>query len=168
MANLTNEEAYQYSELHICYELDMLRWSTSALLNIKKDTDSTDPNLIFIKNAIIETFAIHSRNLIDFLFPPIKTHKSDVTIRDYLDDIGNQQIPECRGILDEARTKAHKQVAHLTTERISYETTGKEWKYLDIYNGIIDQFIYFKSHFVVSRMSLLVNERMVKIMLLLI
>jgi len=163
MANLTDEVALQYSELHICYELDMLQWSTVALLNMNPDPGGNVPSLIFSKNALLETFAIHSRNLIDFLYPPNKVRKTDVTIKDYINDKANLKIPECQKPLDEARTKANKQVAHLTTDRIDYEITGKEWGFLDIYNAIIDQFTAYKPHLVASRISPMVIERLKKI-----
>lgn len=143
----------------------MLQWSTIALFHEKRDATKNDPDLIFSKNALLETFAIHSRNLIDFLFPPLKAYKTDVTIKDYMDDPGNQQIPECPGILEEARTKAHKQVAHLTTDRISYEITGKEWDFLEIYNVIIDQLNAYKPLIAPSRLSPDVTERLVKIII---
>lgn len=161
MANLTDEDAYQYSEQHICYELDMLQWSTIALLKIIPDTNGTDPNLIFCKNALLETFAIHSRNLIDFLYPPEKVHKTDVTIRNYVDEKGHQQIQKRNDLLEEAKTKANKQVAHLTTDRITYEKEGKGWCFLNIYNAIIDQFISYKPYFISSRLSPLVIEKLV-------
>lgn len=162
MAYFTDVEANQFSKEHLTYELDMLRWSTVSLLNLKKDSSRNDSGLKFSKNSLVETFAIHSRNLIDFLFPPMNTRDTDVTVRDYLDKKDQQLIKQCGGILKDARFKADKQVAHLTTERISYEITGKEWSYLKIYNVIIDQFIAYKPYFVTSRMSPFVIDRLIK------
>lgn len=161
MARLTDREAYQYSEQHVCYELDMLRWSTLSLLNTPNNLKEN--SILLVKNSLVETFAIHSRNLIDFLFPPLNTQETDVTIRDYLDQRGSQQIQECQGILKEARYKANKQVAHLTINRITFEEEGKEWSFLKIYNAIINQFLHYNPYFVTSRVSPLLIERFVKI-----
>ena len=71
------------------------------------------------------------RNLIDFLYSRSKRKDkpTDIVIEDYADEatIAQHLLP-ITPLLDSAIIKAHKQVAHITKERVDFEREGKEWR----------------------------------------
>ncbi|HEY2903055.1 MAG TPA: hypothetical protein VGL59_20910 [Polyangia bacterium] len=104
---VSDAEALAYSAEHLWYELLMLRW---AIRQQPWDRQAA--------NARLECFAIHARNLIDFLYPPENPKKKDVIFADFLKGSGwEPEAPSAE--LTRARNMAHKQIAHLTTGRIA-------------------------------------------------
>jgi hypothetical protein len=89
----------------------------------------------FFHNAILESFLLHTRNLIDFFFG--KDVDDDVVATHFLDHPKEIMKPD---VLDISR-KINKKLAHLTWTRIKEEKT--EWQITEIataMNTIIDQF----------------------------
>lgn len=89
----------------ICYEIKMFRWIAKR---ITENVPASQEN-----NAIIESFAIHTRALIDFFYE--KPKQDDVVARHYVVD---WKPPSKTSILVEAKTKANKQLAHITYSRV--------------------------------------------------
>jgi len=70
----------------------------------------------FDKNLLLESLAIHTRILVDFFYPK-RRFLNDIAAENFVknwDDIR----PELTQILYDAREKAHKQLAHLSTWRV--------------------------------------------------
>jgi len=106
---------------HIHYEIIMLHHTMISILQCEVPAD---------RNAMLESYAIHVRNLIEFIREP--TGGSYVRAVDYLND---DQLKEWRNIVashklefDEAWKKASEQVAHLTYQRTNYIGVKKAWK----------------------------------------
>jgi hypothetical protein len=77
-------------------------------------------------NAYVESFMVHLRNLIDFLWPT-KVFETDVVAADFCaGGVWNTSISKP---LTDARTRVHKELAHLTTERISSSPARKQWDF---------------------------------------
>lgn len=108
---------------HLGYEVQMLH--STGLLLIGGFTVSGH-----LHNAVLESFAIHCRAIIDFLFPPDSARGDDVTAAKYVADAAAWQ--QARGnlpsVLLEARKKAHKQIAHLTFTRGVLAQDDKAWR----------------------------------------
>jgi hypothetical protein len=119
MANLTDNEAMKYAEDHLLYELQMLAFDLRSLAVV-----AIEQNL---KNALIESYAIHLRNWIDFFYL-VAPRESDVTWRDFVTPGSTWKPPACPPALDRARTTANKQIAHLTTSRYPGSDPRKEWR----------------------------------------
>lgn len=65
--SLNDDQLKEYSNHHLKYELDMLIWTTgilSTLGAVKKQS----PIPMTLNNAIINSYSMHARNLIDFLY----------------------------------------------------------------------------------------------------
>jgi len=96
----------------------------------------------FEKNVLIESFAIHSRNLFDFFYT--KGRKDDIAASDYI--INKQIFKQTRTkkrILDNLTRKTNKQVAHLTYSRNNYNNINKGWYVMQITNNMNSTILAF-------------------------
>ena len=131
----------------------MLIWCTGFLASLTK-VAKTEHIPWATNNAIMNSYSMHARNLIDFLYLRSlrKDRSTDIIVEDFitfpnLTDI----LPEISFLLQEAKHKADKQVAHLTTVRIQFEESGKEWKFVDIAQDIIRGFNTISNLFPLER-----------------
>ncbi len=108
------------------YEIDMFHWTADL---ISKPNFSTP-----IWNALIESFAIHVRNLFEFFYGGIKSRrKDDVRAEDYLINKKEFRTHRTNKIkLNYLTKRVAKQVAHLTYHRAVYNKRTKPWKVTDI------------------------------------
>jgi hypothetical protein len=80
-----------------------------------------------LKNAVIEVFAIHLRNLIDFLFLE-RPQSTDVVAADFCaTGVWESAKPSITSSLEAARVRANKEIAHLTSQRITGAPPEKAW-----------------------------------------
>lgn len=85
----------------------------------------------FLHNAAVESFAIHSRNPIDFLHLE-KPKPSDVIASDYFSDtrLWSDMRPALSDNLQKAKGKANKQIAHLTYDRLTIPEDEAMWQFV--------------------------------------
>lgn len=119
-----------YSKDHVAYEITMFFKTQAAFVN--NGIVPTSQNLQqrqFLSNLLTESYASHLRNLIDFLYPRGgKPQPSDIVAEDYCTvGIWVATAPTISPLLKESRKRADKEVAHLTTSRISGTPTHKHW-----------------------------------------
>jgi hypothetical protein len=115
----TDAEALAWSGEHLLYEFTML-YDTRSL------GGSSAPGG-YLKNAVIESFAIHLRNWIDFFFPA-NPRPDDVTFRDFL-PTDSAWVPTVAmsWSLQDARERANKEIAHMTAQRYAGADPRKWW-----------------------------------------
>lgn len=114
---------------HLFYEMEMLRWTTETLARTKDL--GTNP-----RNSILESFIIHLRLLIGFLYDS-PTHDDDVTASDYFE--GGVWTPkEISQALKVARERANKEIAHLTSFRVGKKLMEKEWAFIALGVEVFD------------------------------
>ena len=129
--SLSDEVLAKYADDHITYEIEMLAWTASFLIGMSRSSLS-GPLVTVVRNSFLDAFAIHARNLVDFLY---KRHagsdqETDVVVQDYIDEAKLKgTLPAMTPALTVVNRKANKQVAHLTIERIEYEKHGKGWDF---------------------------------------
>jgi len=90
-----------------------------------------------LSNALIESFVIHVRALIDFLYP--NGPKKDAVIAADFFNIQEDWVklrPDESEILKKARKRAHKEVAHLSYDRQKVSIEEKGWNFLEISHEI--------------------------------
>jgi len=117
---LTDQELSEYSREHVVYELWMFRSVGGALISPIQMTQA-------LRNALIESFAIHLRNLIDFFYPT-QIQADDVVAAEFFDDPARwATISTISTTLSSARVRAHKEVSHLTRKRIAGAPPEKGW-----------------------------------------
>ena len=117
----------------------MLCWSTGMLAHLTSHNQN-GPIPWSISNAMMNTFSLHARNLINFIYSRSKNkdYPTDIIIEDYFGDSNHNPIPDITPILEEALIKANKQAAHLSIDRIDYEKSGKEWFFVKIAKQIME------------------------------
>jgi len=87
-------------------------------------------------NAILESTAIHMRNMLDFLCPPPSQKKDDIVATQFV----SSWTCTLSSDLEDARCACNKQVAHLTYHRLSNK---QEWdtqlvfKVLDLFDKFL-------------------------------
>ena len=125
-----------YSNEHVFYEIDHFFWlaqtlgSESLVVGAPSIQDRQRLN-----NILIEGFVIHFRNVIDFLY--VKPKSTDVVAEDFFSQNDWQKIrPALSGTLEDARTRANKEVAHLTVDRMTGAPPAKTWKFTQIANEV--------------------------------
>lgn len=123
--DLSDQELRQYSREHVHYELWMFLRLGQYLMESPQPGD--DQGRV-IRNAVIESFVIHLRNLIAFLYS-VRVQTKDIIAADYFLDAGNwyTKRPPISRELRVARERSHKEIIHLTTERISGTPPQKGW-----------------------------------------
>jgi len=118
-----------YSDEHVFYEFDMFLWLAQVCgkgtkLGASKVADTTRLN-----NVLIEAFAVHLRNVIDFLYLE-KPRKNDVIAADFYVPGGWEVLrPAISTTLESARGRANKEISHLTTGRITGSPPAKAWDF---------------------------------------
>lgn len=108
---MNNVELIKYSEEHIFYEIEM--FYLSAIEELPKESK-------FYSNIIIESFVIHLRNLITFLYPTSHKENTDVCAEDFF--LNKKEwiniCPLISDSLNDYRIRANKEMGHLTLSRI--------------------------------------------------
>lgn len=128
---------------HLWYELEMLNATTWILANA--GFGPNDQGLIReIRNALLECFCIHSRNLLEFFYSA-KPKNDAVIAEDFFDKKSEwlDKRPPRSKSLKEAHVRAHKEVAHLTYARLSVTPGKKPWAFINIAQEISEVFKTF-------------------------
>ncbi|NQU77186.1 hypothetical protein HQ544_00660 [Candidatus Falkowbacteria bacterium] len=125
---ITQEE----KQRELGYEICMFRETCKELFSGTRRSQ-------FWRNLLVESFALHMRVLIDFFYSDERKYDDDIVAQDLLpDDVRWKELrPPLIKLLKEAKTKADKQLAHLSCNRIILEKEGRKgWKILEISNEI--------------------------------
>jgi hypothetical protein len=114
---LKDEELRDYSGEHLLHELSMFWELAHSLRGHKKGTTEYD--------ALIESFAIHLRNLIEFFILP---EKSDyVRAVHFFQNPAEWPTMKLTGEFKKLHDRASNEVSHLTVRRIDGNPPEKEW-----------------------------------------
>jgi hypothetical protein len=114
-----------FAREHLEYEARMFTTTRDELLqNPRWRRLPLTPADGLIRCALLESCVLHFRNLVEFFFPPQLPKDDDVNAGDYVKDWGR---PQLSGVLRDARIRAHKEMAHLTTKRWAGAAPQKEW-----------------------------------------
>ena len=129
----SDEYLFAYSAEHVVYEIDMFLWLVAVLGNSSTGLGASSPeDLARLHNIMIESCVLHLRNLIDFLYLD-KPKPSDVIAADFFrQNEWNSLRPTISAVLEAARIRANKEMAHLTTDRIAGTTVEKAWNFIDL------------------------------------
>jgi len=132
---------------HLHYEWDMLNFAAKAMA---RNFAGAGP----LNNAVLESFAVHVRGLIFFLFPE-NPKADDVLATHFVSDPTAFEL--ARGvkseILKKAQSKAGKEVAHLTYERLKVTAETKPWPFVEIATEVGRVMKIFLQHADQSKLS---------------
>jgi len=128
-------------EKHLRYEIiDMLRNTCRSFCNWNVLS-------LFEKNLLVESLAVHARILVDFFYFG-RGNINDVIAQDFMPRGKNWKKirPKITQVLYDAKEKANKQLAHLSTWRVKIEKDGKKpWDYNNICVDIENVIAVFSS-----------------------
>jgi hypothetical protein len=136
---LSDNELKAYAGEHLRYEVDMLV-SSAVILGFLSTKAAEGLIPWTIHNGLLNTFAIHARNLIGFLYSRSRNcdRPTDIVVEDYVSPSALASVlPPIPSLLDQTLVKAAKQVAHLTKDRIDFEKAGKEWMFMQLTQEIL-------------------------------
>jgi len=119
--DLNNQQLQLYFTEHIRYEIQQLINATDAI-------ERKLPIHNGLQYMVVESFALHLRSLIIFLYPYSK-RKNDICAEDFFIDIDtwNNLRPKISLTLEHAKDRADKEVGHLTTSRQFGTPESKKW-----------------------------------------
>ena len=122
------EAELQEASKHLHYEVQMLH-----AVAVASGLFGSGP----ITNALVESFAIHVRNLIDFFYLK-EPRQDDLIAEDFFADAAQWRSvrPNLSADLDQAKKRAHKEIAHLTYARLDVTPEAKLWQFVHILNEI--------------------------------
>ncbi len=97
-----------------------------------------------LSNALIESFAIHVRNLIDFLYKD-NSSSDDVFAGDFFKDKKDwiKIRPPITSLLNKIKKRTNKEASHLTYKRIHVTPEEKKWNFSDITQDMFSAFEVF-------------------------
>ena len=123
---MRNSETLRKASDHLYYEIWMFH---SLVAGLASGVAGEGP----ICNAMVESFAIHTRNLADFFYPK-RTRPDDVVAAHYFDssDTWEKLCPPASEVLSAARKKADKEIAHLTYTRQKVTPEKKPWRFVEL------------------------------------
>ena len=130
---MKDKEKLKCISSHLYYEFSMCTALTQEM--IKGYPPGT------INNALLQSFALHVRNLIDFLYND-KHQPDDVYAGDYFEtpekwqQLRNAIMPG----LARAKKRANKEIAHLTYSRLDVAQKEKKWAFVDLSGEMVKAF----------------------------
>jgi len=144
--NLTDSYLLYYSGEHVWYETHMFFQAAAAMLSGTALHSPSAELLFLVRNATVEAFGFHLRNLLDFFRPDRKEPRdTDVLAADFFD--GKRlpgDFPELSPLAVSARARANKELAHLTTERKRASDPERAWPVKELREemlGLVKHFV---------------------------
>jgi hypothetical protein len=124
----SQQELQEFSDEHLFYEIWMLCEMADRVLNGKY------PDQV-AKNAYIESFVIHSRNVLDFLYN-VGNRPDDVHASDFEDNV--PWNPPLKDAVLSAwyPTRMNKHLAHMTYKRLTVPEADRNWPVKDIFPSV--------------------------------
>lgn len=116
----TEKQMRAFAEEHLVYEARMLFAAATEL------TNGGHPK--HITNALLESFAIHLRALIDFLWER-DVKPDDALAKDFFETPNQWQEmrPVIPAVFSSVRKRVGKEIAHITYARLHVEPEAKPW-----------------------------------------
>jgi hypothetical protein len=124
----------RFAEEHLLYEAGMLRAVTGKLMNRHHAEDQV------VENALLMSFGVHNRNLIDFLWLDQPMKDTDALARDWVDA---WEAPAMSEHLAKVKNRVGKEMVHLSYNRLDVPDDEKGWTVLGIGPEVIGAFAKF-------------------------
>jgi hypothetical protein len=119
----------EYADEHVCYEVEHFFWLVNVFNRPTLICAASTSDAIRVRNLLIEGFGLHFRNVVDFLYPRSGVRPDDIVAADFLPAGSWEAIkPQLSTSLLDARNRADKEMAHLTTARKSGNPPEKNWE----------------------------------------
>jgi len=143
-SELTAVELREYEAL--AYEIEMLGEVTRLLASMTNAPQG-------LKNVLVESFAVHYRNLASFLWPPSQPKKKKKRGTDVLAHHFAERWAPTDPRPDDLIDRVSVEVSHLTTRRLSGKHSKKEWRPLACVEALLPTLEAFVSQADAERLS---------------
>jgi hypothetical protein len=116
--------------------LEHLEYEYGMLMAVAQAMASGISSSGWLTNALLESFVIHFRALVDFFYPQPNSKPDDVLATHFFSDPAKweQARPPLTDELKRGRVRAHKEIAHLTYARLAVTPDTKPWNFVEIAN----------------------------------
>ena len=150
----SDSDLHAYSAEHVAYEFDMLLWLVGVFRGPTLTLAAPTPaDVVQLQNVLVEGFALHLRNVLDFLFND-RPQASDVVAADFFAAAAWTSLrPPLSATLGAARVRANKEIAHLTTLRKTGSPPDKAWHFATLANEVRPVMRLFADNAPASRLS---------------
>ncbi|MGP8337663.1 MAG: hypothetical protein ACT6FC_05445 [Methanosarcinaceae archaeon] len=130
MANVIDQDKLQKASDHLWYEI----WMYQRLVDgMSSGVFGKGP----LNNAVLEAFAIHIRALIHFFFDDSSNYDDVLAIHFFSTPDNWRKIsPPLTDVLEKAKKRANKEIAHLTYSRQEVTPEKKPWEFIPIYKDL--------------------------------
>lgn len=122
-AKPTEDELRAFSQ-HLLYEIEMMG-ETTRLLAVVDRMDASRQRTT-LRNALLEAWALHVRNLLGFLYDT-RAGKGDGIAPDFIGSTWGSLRGPKPDVLRVAHTKASKEIAHMSYVRSTISDEDREW-----------------------------------------
>jgi hypothetical protein len=121
-----------YADEHVVYEFEMFLWLARVCGGETRIGAPSASDVARLNNALIESFVVHLRNVIDFIYPESRK-PTDVVAEDFFaPGEWTRFRPKRSRTLTAARVRANKEIAHLTTDRFKGNPPEKGWDFASL------------------------------------
>ncbi len=126
-----------FSKEHLLYEIRMFYGVCDILQQRKYFSGENQEMNMCIRNALLESFVLHLRVILDFLYD-VQDKDEDAIAVDYFKDKSYWKSirPKRSKILKESRLRINKEAAHLSYKRLLISKDQKVWQFLCIKNEV--------------------------------
>jgi len=122
---------------HISYEVQMFELAADKIKKSSLDTLET--------NVYLESFLVHARCLVDFLYQDEETQPDDVLAIHFFDNPKQFQNdrPVIRELIKFLKSRTGKEIAHLTYKRVGLTPEMKSWNLVEIKDELNKALVVF-------------------------
>ncbi len=143
-----SDEVLKAASDHLCYEYWMFRELTQGLAQ-----GATQPG--WMHNALVESWAVHLRAIVDFLYPPKSLNPDDVVASDFFENPSEWEaaLPAMSETLVRGRKRAAKEIVHLSYRRIGINHEDKQWHFVALAREVEPLIALFLHHVPKSKLG---------------
>lgn len=128
-------ELRAFADTHLLYEIRMVGALPAAI--VQRNAMTVGDGGDAVSNALLESFAVHARSLIDFFFRQQPQFPDDALARDYFyEDRGAWPLPPLTPHLARVKPRVNKEIAHLTYGRMLVSEEARQWQFEKIANDL--------------------------------
>ena len=128
----SDKDLWKYSDEHIAYEVERFFWLAGLLADSSTTLSAPTINdTLRLNHSLIEAFALHLRNLLEFLYDK-KAGDHIVAAQFCNPGVWERERKAKPSVLGKAWGRANEEVAHLTDKRKSGYAPEKWWPFKEI------------------------------------
>jgi hypothetical protein len=124
---------------HVLYECEMLE-AVVALLGGAALNRLDGRTNVAVENALVESFGMHVRALIEFLYTDSPKRPDDGIAADLVSDVGmwTDEREAMPAALSDAKRRADKEIAHVTLSRSRLADEARTWATGQVYAQVME------------------------------